>query len=1223
MITRYGSPAAVALRDAIAGCRQGALLKPITIIMPSVAMGMPVLQEIARLEPEMSAGSSSYVPTRGSDAQTRGVFGVRHWTATGLAEHILNFCEPAQRRPRNDRVAAAALRQIDDFGVFQRVRHHHATEQVLVSTLKELERLSAEDLEKLGDLPSQRARDLLRLELAVREVLGDNWLSNSQMMQMAAEAARESLALSSSRLRLELGSVIVFLPQQISRAENELLQLCRPKAVIIALTGAPEADRSVLRCAQLLDSSFAAGIDGGAANGAATPTATSAEPAKPVEAASTSTEPAAVPIEPATALAEPASALARLAAVPTGLSSPFVPSAASTLVVSAPTVEDEIRLAVRGVMEALREGLPADRLAIAFASREPYARILVDQLRDADISFSIASGFALHERIVPKTVLAMLRLEAGDYSRSDLINLLASAPIVVTEGSRGEDGQRIQREPAPVAAWDRVSRKAKVARGQWEACLQRFIELQEKEISRKTDDAALDERRASYAKREIYYARSLLRFLKRLEQDINKAALAETWSEKAKSVRNLVDRYIRTGENFQSASQNGSFDERPAWNEDEEQAKEDLFKALTRLEALEEIEPDPSHSDFIQALAQELEENKKRIGSQGIRLLNLDTLLTGSMDRLWILGLAEGLFPQKLHEDSLLPDSDRELVPDLAPRGDRVHEQQRRFLAALQLPREKLTLSYSRQGGKGENLPSRWLLDVVRALCGRSVFAEELDGFLQSLGQDLPAGKKELSERGKKERSAEGEKLSAGDARQMGTGEKQLTGKFVASATADLLEAAFPAGEQEFNLRCLLPELAGKGAGQRAEAIADLNPSNKALRAGVEMIQARASSRFTRFDGNLLDERIADKSIIKAWLGERLAEPFSPSRLQDWVECPHAFFMSSILQVRPLEEAEETDRLSPLVRGEIIHDALEQFFNEEMKNGGSPSHNPDSAWDDSHKGRLREIAARLCGSAKDENRFGLPLYHAQEQQAILEDLEKFLDEDSCYRRQTRSKPLALEAEFGYQGQPQPAHKLPTGAAIKLRGRIDRIDVRDIPGLPAEFVVIDYKTGKHDAGEKLQKYKNLGEHNPHGQGRRLQLPLYASAVLDLPIAKERSALAAGSAGSDDARVPEVIYWFVTSQSDFFREPLALSSDALDEINEALEVIHSGIHQGLFPPGVHKAAGGGVVCEWCNPDRFGPSKHSLERKLDSDLLRPWLELAYPESLAEEASSAESGG
>ena len=292
-----------------------------------------------------------------------------------------------------------------------------------------------------------------------------------------------------------------------------------------------------------------------------------------------------------------------------------------------------------------------------------------------------------------------------------------------------------------------------------------------------------------------------------------------------------------------------------------------------------------------------------------------------------------------------------------------------------------------------------------------------------------------------------------------------------------------------------------------------------------------------------------------------------------------------------------------------------------MENGASPSHNPDSEWDDSHKNRLCQIAARLCDSAKSENRFGLPLYHDQEQQAISEDMKKFLDDDSVYRRETRSKPVALEAEFGYQGQPQPAHKLPGGAAIKLRGRIDRIDVRDTPGVPAEFVVIDYKTGKHDTGEKLQKYKNLDERNPHGQGRRLQLPLYASAVLDLPIVKERSAGSAGAAGSarsaGGARVPEVVYWFVTSQSDFYREPLVLSPAALDEINEALEVIHSGIRQGLFPSGLHKAAGAGVACEWCNPDGFGPSKHSLGKKLDSALLRPWLELAYPESLAEETS------
>ena len=1178
----------VVLRDAIDRCREGALLKPVTIIVPSVAMGMPALQELARLaggaaqtgrgEQTGGADGTGGAERNNTGVQTRGVFGVRHWTVAGLAEHILNFCEPARRRPRNNRVVAAALRQIGNFGVFEQVRHHEATEQVLVSTLKELERLSSEDLESLGDLPSQRARDLLQLELGVREELSDKWLSNSQMMQRAFGVASESLELPSSdnRLLLELGSVIVFLPQRLSKAESELLRLCRPEAVIVALTGAPEADRAVHRSAKLLDSSFA-DLPNASSSPPLSPPASHFSPSTSLD--SYTSHSTAIPPHSATTTNPSQTDNPTLM--------PFVPSAGNVAVVSAPTVEGEIRLAVRSAMEALREGMVADRLAIAFTSRDLYARILVDCLSEAGISFSIAGGFPLRERVVPKAVLAMLHLEASDYSRSDLINLLASSPIMVANKSSGEDGQKVRREPAPVAAWDRVSRKAKVARGQWELCLQRFIKLQEKEINRKTDDSDLDERRASYANREIYYAESLLRFVKRLKEDVKKVALAETWHDKAKEVRTLVNRYLQAAETNTGETDPG---ETSAWNDDEERAKEDLFKILARLEALDEIESAPSHSSFMQALAQELEENERQGSSQGIRLLNLETLLAGSVDRLWVLGLAEGLFPQKLHEDSLLPDSDRELVSDLAPRGDRVHDQQRHFLAALQLPSQEVTFSYSRQGSKGESLPSRWLLDVVHALSGKQIFAQELDEFL--LSQDLLAGE-----------------------------QKPLAGKFVASATADLLEATFSLNEQEFNLRRLLPELNQNSTRQRAKVladyIADSSPDNDALKPGTEMLRARASNRFTRFDGNLLDEDIADRSEIQACLSAFLSEPLSPSRLQDWVECPYAFFMSSILRVRPLEDFEEADRLSPLVRGEIIHDALEKFFKEEMENTASPLNDPDLAWDDSHKDRLCKTAARFCDSAIDENRFGLSLYHSQEQQAILEDLRMFLDDDSAYRCETRSKPLALEAEFGYSGQPEPVHKLPDGTEIKLRGRIDRIDVRDSPDMPEQhmptaFVVIDYKTGKHNAGEKNQQYKNLNDLNPHGQGRRLQLPLYASAALDLPAVKKR---VPGSAG---ARVPEAIYWFVTSQSNFFREPIVLSPDALVEIDEALGVVVSGIQHGLFPPGVHKASLAGVACEWCNPDRFGPSKHNVARKLNSALLRPWLELAYPESLPEKAAS-----
>ena len=53
-------------------------------------------------------------------------------------------------------------------------------------------------------------------------------------------------------------------------------------------------------------------------------------------------------------------------------------------------------------------------------------------------------------------------------------------------------------------------------------------------------------------------------------------------------------------------------------------------------------------------------------------MLNLDSLLAGSVDHLFVLGMAEGIFPEKLKEDSLLPESCREAIADLTLRGERV-----------------------------------------------------------------------------------------------------------------------------------------------------------------------------------------------------------------------------------------------------------------------------------------------------------------------------------------------------------------------------------------------------------------------------------------------------------------------------------------------------------------------------------------------------------------------
>ena len=997
-----------------------------------------------------------------------GVFGVRHMTVAGLADHICNLSEPLPRNRRTSRSVAAALRQLpaSEFGVFQAVREHPSTEQVLVQTLRELEHLSEADLQKLQELPNEQAHDLVALERSVRKQLGGKWVSNAEILKNACDlvpSAREAL-------KRELGEIVVFLPQTLTETAAELLRECEPAEMIFGQTGVPAADRVPFVSAKRL-----LGHD-----------------------------------------------------LPDAASETALPMTPEVTVISAATPDDEVRLAIRGAIEALREGVAPNMIAIAAV--DSYMRILIDHLEEAELGYTTASDFPLKERILPRALLGLLELQENGMSRQDLMEILSSAPI--TNPATGGD--------VPDAAWNRVSKEAKVSGREWEARLKRYIHIQEKYEARKTDNEDLDKRRAEWAESNISYAESLLRFVKSLDSDLKKISSAESWKGKLSEVRALIRKYFRafTPSDSELPEETSGI----GFPKAETNAAERLLSLLTQLEALDEIEPSPSQASFLRALSQELDESGGRGGKGGVRVLNLDSLLAGSVDHLFVLGMAEGIFPEKLKEDSLLPESCREAIADLTLRGERVHTQHRYFLAALQLPKKSLTLSYPRRGDRGDSIASRWLLDLVQELAGNKVTSEDLDDYLKSAGEKS---------------------------------EKPLRGRFVASLSSalhsnDLGIAGFPSHAQEFNLQSLL------GTSPSEILKSELAVRNRQFASGMEMQLLRESQKFSRFDGNL-----------GAFDGFEFSEPLSAFRFEKWFECPHAFLMSCVLGVHPTEDFREVDRLSALVRGQIIHDALEVFFKKHI------GISPDDDWGESHKRELNKIASHLCEEAISDFSFGLPLYHSQEKQSILSDLSDFLDEDSEYRSKEEAVPTLLEGEFGYAGQQRASFSLPDGREIALRGRIDRVDL-----CPDALVIIDYKTGKHNAGETNQQYTKLSESNPHGEGRRLQLPLYLKGALAL-------------LGEDDSKSARAMYWFVTASSDFYRREFALSKESLSLIEDALTVVCDGIAEGIFPAAPHKSGMSGVTCGWCNPDGFGPSKHGLtaDNKHANPSLWRWLEIAYP--------------
>jgi len=224
---------------------------------------------------------------------------------------------------------------------------------------------------------------------------------------------------SQSHLWEYLGALVVYLPQQLSSTEGGLLRACQPDEIIVGLTGIETADELTLSSVAKIDpsllesSSFKSGL---------------------VAAQSVNC---------------------------------YLPRAAQTVILSAPTPTDEVRIAIRGVVDAIKQGFPADQLAIAYTSAKPYRRLLYEHLESAHISFNHFSGMPLRERIAPQTLLAMLDLSDGDFKRLDLVNLLASAPIVESPSAR----------LVPAAAWDRISSEARIHKDldQWKERLDRYV----------------------------------------------------------------------------------------------------------------------------------------------------------------------------------------------------------------------------------------------------------------------------------------------------------------------------------------------------------------------------------------------------------------------------------------------------------------------------------------------------------------------------------------------------------------------------------------------------------------------------------------------------------------------------------------------------------------------------------------------------------------------------
>jgi hypothetical protein len=371
------------------------------------------------------------------------------------------------------------------------------------------------------------------------------------------------------------------------------------------------------------------------------------------------------------------------------------PSLATT-VFNASDSDDEVRWIARRVLRQL-ESTPAHRIAVLYGAASPYARLLHEHLGAAGIKVNGPGVVAVRDRSVARGFLAVLRLPANRFARTELFATLGQAPI------RTESGKRV-----PVARWERASRAAGVIQGDdWNSRLDASaVELgtaRERALEEK------NETQADYLETSIADIRALQSFVADLAERLEAGAAAASWSELSQWGMALLRDYLGTPEDLVGRLP-------PA----EIYSLATVESSLRALSELDEFEASADLATMVAVIDADLEAARPRVGrfGEGVFVGPLSAAPGLDVDAVLTVGLSEDCFPGRVIPDALLPDDVRSLVEGRLPLAqEHIVERHRHLLAAFAgAPTVIASFARGDLRRSAGRLPSRWLLPSIRHL---------------------------------------------------------------------------------------------------------------------------------------------------------------------------------------------------------------------------------------------------------------------------------------------------------------------------------------------------------------------------------------------------------------------------------------------------------------------------------------------------------------------------
>lgn len=767
-------------------------------------------------------------------------------------------------------------------------------------------------------------------------------------------------------------------------------------------------------------------------------------------------------------------------------------------VIHASDPDEEVRAVVRRIVDDLKS-IAGHRIAILYSKRVPYARLCHAQLAAAGVEVNGPGVRPVAERAAARTFFALLGLRAAGYSRPAVMDALSMVR------TRDFAGRRI-----PTVRWDRLSRSAGVIgaddagrigdescgdRGDWARRLD--AHLAELALSRRDGEPLSEQRQRTVADTE-----RLRDFVGALQDRLELIDDAADWSTAVEGARGLLHAVI------------GGPGDADALPGEEQFALTALEQALTQVAQLDAYGEAGGLSGLVELLSAELGSSIPRVGrfGEGVFVGPLSAAGTLGLERVYVVGLTEDLYPGRIGDDALLPDAVRlELDGALPTVRQRIAGSQRDLIVAFS-DAEHVVASFARGDlrSTSDRLPSRWLLGTLNELTVR---------------------------------------LPPNAARVQATNWARATYREVTAAAS--FDRALSAAEvlstaQELRIR---------------EAV-DGRLSDRRVEAAVELNRARRSSDFTRFDGNLSGQ--ADLPPLTASAGADTGPMVSPTALEQYVDCPHSYFMQRILGVRPLEEPGTGIEIAPIALGNLVHYTLDRFIRDLKNRGELPG--PGVPWTETQRDELFGHFDDVVHEFERDGLLGDAALWTSRRMLLEQQFGAYLDADDEWRAEHGVAVHSSELGFGLWDDETGVYSDPVqvplgdGRVLRMRGSADRVDV----GGDGTLYVTDLKTGS------IRRFEGIGEADPTVRGSKLQLPIYAYAA--------RVRL-----GRPDA--PAVAqYWFFTA--DNRRIQLDIDVPTAETYEETLRVIVDNLNAGHFPA---RAPDDDdfvfVQCRYCNPDGIG--------------------------------------